>query len=272
MKGEAYAAGTVINALSTRKGSAFALNLKTRVEVTPDEKTYVVKDGEARSSMVVEEVLSKLEINANVRVKVESNIPTGCGLGSSSAFVNALIVALCRMEEIELKAEEILKLNAEVSKKCGISYTGALDDAAASLLGGFVVTDNEKLKILRRDERDFLRENKAAVLIPKWGRKDVSIEKMRKGNVEIIESAFELAMEGLYCEAMRLNSDYCCAILGYDEKPVRIAEKADLCAGLSGNGPAYVAYGSMENLSRIIGEWTRFGKVILTTIPEKPCY
>ncbi len=262
--GYAYAAGTVVNALSTGKGSAFALNIKTVTKVNWSDKTTLTSNGVEMKPEVVEIALEHLEIKKSVEVNVKSNIPKGSGLGSSSAFVNSLLVALCRLEGIEIDPIEIVKLNAKISLECGISFTGAMDDAAASLLGGFVVTDNEKMELLRHDKI----ESRAVILIPNWGRKEVTIEKMRR-NPEIVKSAVELALEGLYCEAMKLNSEYCCSVLGYDVEPVKIAEKSNLCAGLSGNGPAYVAYGSSADICRILGEWTKFGKVILTTIPKK---
>ncbi len=215
--------------------------------------------------------MKELKVDGAVEARVESNIPRGSGLGSSSALVNALILALCRLFELEVSPLEILRMNARVSLRCGISFTGAMDDAGASLLGGFVVTDNEKMELIRHDAEE-MRGNRAAILIPNWGRKEVTLEKMRSGDTSIVEAAFELARDGMYCEAMKLNSDYCCAVLNYPDEPVRIAEKAGLCAGLSGNGPTYVAYGTSQGLGKIIGEWMGFGKVILTTIPKNPSY
>lgn len=267
---EAYAAGTVINALSTGKGSAFALDIKTRVEVKESSETWIFSDGKKYKTQIVEKILEKLGIDGTFEVIVESNIPKGSGLGSSSAFVNALLLALCRAKGLKPEPAEILKINASVSLSCGISYTGAMDDAAASLLGGFVVTDNKKMKLIRHDVN--VKKCRAAVLLPKWGRKDVSLEKMQSGKVEIVERAFELAVKGKYCEAMKLNSEYCCNILGYSTEPVKIAEKANLCAGLSGNGPAYVAYGSSDEIKNVIEEWSNFGKVIITTIPKKSVF
>jgi len=267
---EAYAAGTVVNALSTGKGSAFALNVRTRAEVEKSDELELLSDGKQVSPEILKAILEKLGIDESVKARVESNIPRGSGLGSSSALVNSLILAVCRLFGIELEDVEILRLNAKVSLECGMSFTGAMDDAGASLLGGFVVTDNESMELIRHDVEE--RGSRAAILLPRWGRSEVSLEKMRSGDTSIVDAAFELAREGLYCEAMKLNSDYCCAILGYPDEPVRVAEKAGLCAGLSGNGPAYVAYGTSQALGKIMGEWTKFGRVILTTIPRVPSY
>ncbi len=266
--GVAYAAGTVINALSLGVGSAFALNLKTITEVEKSKETVLVSDGLKSKSQIVETALEYLGIKEGVTVKVKSSIPKSSGLGSSSAFVNSLLLALSKLFDLDFDPIEIVKINAKISLDCGISYTGAMDDAAASLLGGFVVTDNKKLELLRHDKIN----SRAAILIPPWNRKKIDVDKMRHGETEIIKSAIDLALEGMYCEAMKLNSDYCCAILGYDTTPVRLAEKSNLCAGLSGNGPAYVAFGSSVDICRLLGEWTKFGKVILTTIPSDPAF
>ena len=49
---------------------------------------------------------------------------------------------------------DVLNLSVEASKKSNVTITGAFDDAAASLLGGLVVTDNTNNELLSRNVID----------------------------------------------------------------------------------------------------------------------
>ncbi|MEM2623432.1 MAG: shikimate kinase, partial [Archaeoglobaceae archaeon] len=175
MKAKAYAKGTILNALATGIGSAFAIDLTLSVRVKQDSESCLIVNGEERDSSVAEKVLKKFGIKA--RVKVKSEIPEKSGLGSSSAFLNALI---CAVTERKI-ASEILSLNSELSLKAGISYTGAFDDASASLLGGFVISDN-----YRRVLWDWvIKKAFVAVLLPEFRRKDVDFEKIQRESYKL---------------------------------------------------------------------------------------
>jgi len=174
MKAKAYAAGTVLNALPTGIGSAFGIEMMTAVKLKPSEEIRVIVNGTERKSIVAQRILLSMGIMAEVFV--ESEIPSGSGLGSSSAFVNALICAVKKMRGEELNAFDILRSNARFSIEAGISYTGAFDDASASLLGKFVVSDNRKMRLIRID--DF--EGYSAVLIPEFGRAEVDWKRLRE--------------------------------------------------------------------------------------------
>ncbi|WP_202318442.1 shikimate kinase [Archaeoglobus neptunius] len=265
MIGTAYAAGTVLNALATGKGSAFGIEIKTTVKLKPEEdkEISITLNGRKIKSFVAERILRAENIGGEVVVK--SEIPGGSGLGSSSAFVNALLIALYKFRDFEINAHEILKTNARVSLETGISYTGAFDDAAASLLGGFVVSDNIGMKLYRWDRPKF----HAAVLIPEFTRGKVNWREIRKNSAEV-QPAFEYALDGNYCRAMRKNTEYYCRMIGY---PLEIAEagwKVNVCCGLSGNGPAYVAFGSKSEMKSIAEVWRPYGKVIVRKVPDSP--
>ena len=257
-KAKAFAAGTIINALAALKGVAFALNLKTTVRFIPGKES----DFESKAlGCVAKKVFRSLKIDG--KVKVESEIPRRSGLGSSSAVVNALICAAYKYLNKELEAHSILRANARISLECGMSYTGAFDDASASLLGGVVFSDNAKMKLFKRETL----EGKAAVLIPDWERGNVDLRKIRERREEI-ERAFKLAMEGKIREAMYVNSYEYCQALNLPFEPVSIAYNLGLNAGLSGNGPSYVAFG--ENVKDVKPLWESFGKVILVDIVSVP--
>ncbi len=263
MRAKAYAAGTVLNALPTGIGSAFGIEMHTVVELKPSEEIKVVVNGIERKSIIAQRILQSIKVRAEVLV--ESEIPGGSGLGSSSAFVNALICAAKKMRGERLDAFEILRANARFSLEAGISYTGAFDDASASLLGKFIVSDNRKMRLIRLD--DF--EGYSAVLIPNFGRSRVDWKKLRE-NANEVKKGVDAAKKGDYCEAMRINTEYICKILGY---PLEIAEqgwKKGYCCGLSGNGPSYVAFGSRNEMEELEEIWSDYGKVYVRKVANRP--
>jgi shikimate kinase len=179
--------------------------------------------------------------------------------------MNALLVALFKATQQELDAYRILSLNARTSLEMGISYTGAFDDASASLLGGFVVTNNPEMKLLKRNEV----EGEAVILIPPWRRGKVSLEEIRK-DVKLVEMAVKEAIDGNYRLAMIYNSQHYCRVIGYTYEPVEKAVRLGVSAGLSGNGPTYVAFGSKDEMNEIETIWSEYGEIVRTELVTEP--
>ncbi|HIP58207.1 MAG TPA: shikimate kinase [Archaeoglobus profundus] len=264
MQAVAYAAGTIVNALATGYGSAFGLDLKIKVKLSVEEdlkENILIEDGREVRDKVLDFVLSNFKIKAIVEVK--SEIPKGCGLGSSSAFMNALLLAIFKHTGRRLYAHEILRLNSQYSLKMGISYTGAFDDASASLLGGIVVTNNYKMELIEW----IFKDADAVVLIPEWGRGEVSLEKIRR-DTELVRRAIKEALNGNYKNAMMYNSIYYCDKIGYPLEVLERVKDLRCCCGLSGNGPAYVAFG--DDLKELINIWNDYGKIIKTKLISMP--
>ena len=258
-KAKAFASGTIVNALATNYGSAFALDLVTNVKLRFEndlKENIVYEDGKKVKNQIVDRLLTAIKKKAIV--EIESKIPRQSGLGSSSAFMNALILAIFKELNEELNAHTILTMNARISLEMGISYTGAFDDASASLLGGIVVTNNSKMKILKWDKKSA----KALVLIPTWQRNDVLIDEIKK-DVEFVKKAIKEALDGKYRDAMLHNSLHYCSALKYPLEPLNVALNYDVAVGLSGNGPCYVAFGNVDELYKA---WKEFGEVVKTRI------
>ncbi|MEM2726682.1 MAG: shikimate kinase [Archaeoglobaceae archaeon] len=262
MIGKAYAAGTILNALATGVGCAFGIDLKTTAKVKIDSENALIVNGEDRNPAILEKILSQFDIKA--RVVLKSSIPEKSGLGSSSAFINSVLCAIMKRKE-DLFAHEILRLNAQMSLKAGISYTGAFDDASASLLSGIVVSDNYKMKLYSWTPFT----NKTAILIPEFKRGKVDWDKI-KSNGDRLKHALENLKKLKFCEVMFENTKFYCEMIGY---PIEIAErlwKERIFCGLSGNGPAFVAIGSSDDISTAKEIWKEYGEVIVSKIPEKP--
>lgn len=268
MRGEAYAAGTIVNGLATGIGCAFGLDLKTKVEISIEddlESSILLVDGKEVSDKIVDRVMRSFGFKGIV--KAESVIPRGCGLGSSSAFMNAILISILKLKEEELDANYILTTNATMAMEMGISYTGAIDDAGASLLGGVVLSNNKEMRFYYRHT---LEVDDALVLLPQWERGEVMMEELRKDPQEV-EQAANYAFAHDYRSAMLSNSRYYCRKLGYSFEPVGMVAELGLHGGLSGNGPAYAAFGENDKIRELKGLWEIYGRVIETKLVNSPC-
>lgn len=265
MKGTSYAAGTILNALATGIGGAFGINMKTTVKLKPDDsdKIKIIVNGKERKSVVAERILRQADTGGTV--EVHTDIPEGSGLGSSSAFVNSLLVAVNKFKGDVLDAYRILKTNARLSVETGISYTGAFDDASASLLGGFVVSDNLKMKLYRWDKL----ESNALVLIPAFSRGDIDWKTIRENSARL-KAAVKATLNGDYFTAMKKNTEYYCEMIGYPLEIAKAGWDMGICCGLSGNGPSYVAFGSKSEIKSLAAIWKEYGNVYIGKVVKTP--
>ncbi|MFB6203834.1 MAG: shikimate kinase [Candidatus Nanohaloarchaea archaeon] len=262
MKGKASAPGalTVINAISTLKGSAFAIDLRTTAEVEldpgrdevrgeiegkPDEDTEMIE-------RCVELVLDRFDVDAGGEVRTSGEIPMASGLKSSSAAANAAVLATLEAIDEEMDRREATLIGVQASRDAGVTVTGALDDASSSMLGGVVVTDNSEDEVLHHEEF----ERYCAVYIPDESVRSVDTDVDRSKTISpVIEEVFEIAMDGRYARAMTINGLAYCAALDFDTGPV--IEALEHCEGasLSGTGPSYGAIGTEEEVESVLDEW-----------------
>ncbi len=254
----AWGGGSIVNAIATGVGAAFPLNLRVAVEVSPSPVD--VADGDVLR--VLDRVKARLGVSGGVRVWVRSEVPRVGGLKSSSAFMNALLLALSDLFSLGLTPMDVLRLNAEVSREVGISVTGALDDAAASLLGVPVVTDNLAMRVLRVLEGP---ADDALVLLPPYGSgrgKDV-------GPIRgLIGVAAQMALAGEWARAMDINALAHAALYGYNMEPTLTVWGMGGHGGVSGTGPSHVFVPYIEDAARAL---ERFGEVLRAEVPRGPC-
>ena len=270
----AFGAGTIINAIATWKGAAFGIDLKTEAEVilTDDKKIlgYMEEGGDTRLiERCVELTLSRFGSKQGAKVSTKSQIPIASGLKSSSAAANATVLATLEALGEELEPIEAIKIGVQAALDAKVSITGAFDDACASMLGGFVITDNKKMELIKRVEHD----SDVLILAPE--------KKVFSGGTNVerskligrwVELAYEKAMAGDFEKAMTLNGFLYCAALGFSPEPMMVALEAGISGvSLSGTGPAYTALGSPELLDKLEPVWKRMGgKVIRTKVINTP--
>lgn len=266
----AFGAGTIINAIATWKGAAFGIDLKTEawVTLTDDKKIKGYIEGGGDTALIercVELTLLRFGSDNGANVATRSQIPIASGLKSSSAAANAAVLATLDALGEKLDPLEATKLGVQAALDSKVTITGAFDDACASMLGGFVITDNKKKELIRRVERD------SGVLILAPEKKVFSAGTNVKHSRLIapwVELAYKESVAGNFEKAMTLNGFLYCAALGFGTEPMMAAlEEGIEGVSLSGTGPAYTALGSPDSLDRLEPVWRRMGgKVIRTKV------
>ncbi|WP_292467628.1 shikimate kinase [Methanolobus sp.] len=280
LKGNAYAlgAGTVINAIATWKGAAFGIDLKTFADVELSSDASVINgtiEGMPNADTTLIEksvsyVLKHFGVEMGGTVTTRSEVPLASGLKSSSAAANASVLATLAAIDEELDSFEAIKIGVRAALDAGVTITGALDDACASFYGGFVVTDNKEMKLLKQTEQEY----DVMIFAPDArsfsSKTNVSRSRLIAPWVDI---AYELSMKGEYEKAMTQNGFLYCSALGYDtEFLLRALEIGVKGVTLSGTGPSYVALVNEQQAEELENAWNDCGisgNVIKTKVDNK---
>ena len=274
-KAEVHGAITVLNALSNNQGAAIGIDLKTSADVELTEKqntiNVIIKNSKKEDKKLAIESVKTVFKEYNIKkyganVIIESNIPIGKGLKSSSAAANAIILATTKALRKRIIEKNILKLSVEAARKAGVTITGALDDASASYLGGFVLTDNKKDIILKHKKIDS--ENIEVILyVPekKIYTKNVD-RKLLNPFKETMKMAFNIAKSGDYYTAMTLNGIVHCNAFSMSREALLISLKNNAFASsLSGTGPAVASICDKRVAKKIKRDLKLLGGEIIET-------
>lgn len=266
-------AATIINAIATWKGSAFGIGLKTSAEVelnstgclrgdVPGVDTRLI---ERCVQLVLQQYCGDRDTAYGATIRTWSEIPVASGLKSSSTAANATVLATLDALGEDMDLVEAAKIGVAAAKDVGVTITGALDDALASMLGGVVVTDNREMRLLKREEFDSNAD--VVLLVPdrKLFSKDTDVKRSRL-IAPLAEVAFDLAMEGDYCRAMMLNGFAYCGALGLPAEPMlRALEAGALGVSLSGTGPSYAALIDESKSDDLEAAWNSLGGRVIRT-------
>ena len=275
MHGHAVAlgAGTVLNALSTGTGSAFAIDAETTASVELDDSGTIT--GEIAEEVDADTRLIERCVGLAVEtyggddapsggsVRTESDVPMAAGLKSSSAAANAAVLATADALRADPDRLEACRLGVRAARDVGVTATGAFDDASASMLGGVTVTDNTADVVLAREEVTW----EVLVWTPDERAYSADADVERCANVApMAELVADLAIDGRYGEAMTVNGLAFSAALGFSPQPAVEAMPHVAGVSLSGTGPSVVAVGDETGLDRVQELWDeRSGRTWRTT-------
>lgn len=262
-----HGAISIVNAVATCRGCALGISLRVTAEAD-------LRSGEGiRSQTVNEKLIRNIVYNTipkeilaenSVYISVESEIPMGFGLKSSSAVSDAVALACSKLVKEDIEDYVVLDRAVLASLDAGVTITGAYDDASACYFGGFVVTNNRTHEIIHHQEASH--SLSVIIFIP---------NATRRGNMSKVDTmsnlfgeAFKLATAGEYWKAMNLNGMLLSTSLSAEYEPVlKAIQGGALAASISGNGPAIAAVSNEENMEDIKAAFDKFnGSVIVSKI------
>lgn len=278
MKGQAIVHGaiSIVNAISTGKGSALGVMLETSAEVTlePINNQNIlhfysdISQDSTLAEATVTDILKKYgNGNYEITISTKSEIPEGRGLKSSSAASNAIGLATLSALQIKIDDEKIIKMAVKASLSAGVTITGAFDDACASYFGGFVVTDNLNLKLLKKEPAP--EDISILIYIPNEQIFTKDFDKKKIMHIkQDISKAFDLSLKGEYWKAMTINGALHSKNLGLNSQYAETALKSGaIAAGLSGTGPAVAAICKKDFIKEIKTSWQQLpGEVKVTSV------
>jgi shikimate kinase len=257
----AHGAATIVNAIALGKGAAFGVDLWTKAEVQltdePNVITGEITSDPAESTLLIEKTVARVfkrfsvEKRFGAEVKTWSNIPAARGLKSSSAAANAVALATVAALGKTMDDIEVVKLGVDAAFDAKVTVTGAFDDACASYFGGAVVTDNLKMKLLKR----VTLPDDLAVLFHVPSEKaytgDSDVNRLRTVK-PLVEIAYNEALKGNFWAALSLNGVIYSSALGFDASVALDALAAGaVAAGLCGKGPAVTAVVSSDKIDSV---------------------
>lgn len=274
VKATVHGAISIVSAIASGKGAALGITPKVEVimESMPGSGISIKSGSQSLSSRLItrtiEKIVSKKQLSeTKLNLLLNSEIPTGYGLKSSSAISSAVALAAAKLFKQKIDDSKILLAGVNASIETKVSLTGAYDDACACYYGGFMVTDNYKRKIISSKKAPT--NLKVVIFIPK-SRKRGNIKKLKTLNT-VFERAWNFAKNEDYWNAMILNGFATSSILNSDPKLItQLVEKGAIGASISGNGPSVAVVTKQSNISRIKKVFSSLeGRVTVTQINNK---
>ncbi len=274
VKATVHGAISIVNAIATGKGSTLGISSKVNAVVETNDGSGIELDFDGKNissrlvTQTIEEIVTKKQLEkTKLRISLESEIPTGYGLKSSSSISSAVALACAKIFKSKISDSEILLAGVNASIKTKVSITGAYDDACGCYYGGFVVTENYKRKLVHHKAAP--KDLHAVIFIPK-SRKRGDVKKLKSLDM-IFEKAWILAKNYDYWNAMILNGFATSSILGSDPKIIMdLMEGGALGASVSGNGPAIAAVVKSKDISKISKIFSSLeGRIMTSQINNK---
>jgi shikimate kinase len=269
-----HGAVSLVNAIANKKGATLGISLtvEATIETTPGKGITIQSKNKTLSSRLInktiEKVLTKKDLEQNkIVVNLESEIPTGYGLKSSSAISSAVALACAKIFKPNMTDQQILLAGVDASIESKVSITGAYDDACSCYFGGFNVTDNSKKKIVHSEK---IPSNLVVIIFIPKNRKRGNVKNLKMLS-SVFDNAWKLAKNSNYWEAMIINGLATSTILNSDPKIITdLLEKGALGASVSGNGPAVAAIVKKGNESGVKKVFSSLeGNIIVSKVNNK---
>ena len=269
-----HGAVSIVNAIATGKGSTLGISLtvETTIETSKGKGINIHSENKSLSSRLinrtVEKIVPKKELEkTRLDILLDSEIPTGYGLKSSSAISSSVALACAKLFKPEVVDSQVLLSGVDASIETKVSLTGAFDDACGCYYGGFVVTDNYKKKLIKAKKGP--KDHFAIIFVPK-DRKRGNVKNL-KNLQSVFKRAWEFAKNQDYWNAMILNGYATSAVLNSDPTLIsKLIENGAVGATVSGNGPAIAAICKKDKVAAVKGTFSQLeGRTIISEINNK---
>jgi shikimate kinase len=273
-KATVHGAISLVNAIAIKKGATLGIALKVEATVEASSGNGIILKSKNKSlssrliNKTVEKIVSKKDLGQNkITITLDSEIPAGYGLKSSSAISSAVALACAKIFKSKFTDKQILLAGVDASIESKVSITGAYDDACSCYYGGFNVTDNAKKKRIHFEKGP---TNLVVVIFIPKNRKRGNLKNLKPLS-SVFEKAWELARKANYWEAMIINGLTTASILNSDPEIITsLIEKGALGASVSGNGPAVAAITKKENEANIKKVFSTLeGNLIISKVSNK---
>ena len=273
-KATVHGAISLVNAIAIKKGATLGIALKVEATVEASSGNGIILKSKNKSlssrliNKTVEKIVSKKNLGQNkITITLDSEIPAGYGLKSSSAISSAVALACAKIFKSKFTDKQILLAGVDASIESKVSITGAYDDACSCYYGGFNVTDNAKKKRIHFEKGP---TNLVVVIFIPKNRKRGNLKNLKPLS-SVFEKAWELARKANYWEAMIINGLTTASILNSDPEIITsLIEKGALGASVSGNGPAVAAITKKENEANIKKVFSTLeGNLIISKVSNK---
>ena len=240
-EGESNGAISILHALGLGRGCSIGIQLTTKVQIVED--AVDVEDDRNGLLVAVEKCWRDrgLPIPDQFGWKVDSSIPIGQGLKSSSALSCAALRALNSCAWTGLSNSEIADIAAKSQLISNCAKTGSMDDNWASLEPGWKLVD----PTLSASESIILQggiDPSLSILVLLRGKRtvEISAEAFSK-HEQIFERSLASVMRGSILDALSSNGMAVAAATG-DQEALRICNlsiaSGAIAAGISGSGPS----------------------------------
>jgi len=255
VKATVHGAISLVNAIATGKGATLGISTKAESTISITNGTGITLTSKNRpmTSRLIQQVIKKIVPKRQLEkfklhVNLETDIPVGYGLKSSSAISSSVALACSKIFKPNLSDSKIILTGVDASIETKVSLTGAYDDACGCFYGGFNVTDNYKRKLILR--KNAPKDLNAIIFIPNK-RKRGKVKQLKDFAV-IFEEAWMLAKNSDFWNAMILNGFTASTILKSEPKIISdMIRKGALGASVSGNGPAFAVVTNNKNSTTI---------------------
>jgi len=254
--GRANGAISILHALGTGRGCSVGIQLETEVQII-DERSEVNDDRHGLLDSVESCWRGEgLPIPDEFGWKIESTVPIGQGLKSSSALSCAAFRALNSYAWTGLSNSEIADLAAKSQLMSNCAITGSMDDNWASLEPGWKLVDptmGASDSIIIQGTMD----DSLSVIVCLRGQRSVEISQTRFSEQhQIFERSLASIMSGSALDSLSSNGMAVSAATG-DHEALRISNlciaSGAIASGISGSGPAIAIVCFDEDTESISG-------------------